>query len=264
MANTKDHGERDLKGGRKLRRAAMLLLGITLLVSAPLALAADATPRLLGTVVASGKASMKARLDRWVPVDEKTFPVVDGTALKTGDGTMAITMKDGASIEIGKKTDLVVSGAVSNYFMRLQQGTIAFKIYEGMGLSVTTPSTSVVVQRVSGTIETTRHTVKDEISGIIIHDGKETQVFCQRGKFGVMQASAETMILSEGNRVAVQDPLAGTQAPTATLPESAGRPSSPKVVFYESPNADVIPSPSTSVLQNVATGGLEVVSESSP
>jgi ferric-dicitrate binding protein FerR (iron transport regulator) len=212
---------------------------------------------------------MKAGLDRWVPVDEKTHPVVDGTALKTEDGTMSVTMKDGASVELGKKTDLVINGATGSYLMRLQLGTIAFKIYEGMGLFVTTPSTSVVVQRVSGTIETTRHTVKNEISGIITHDGKETQVVCQRGKFGVTQAAAETLILTEGNAAVVQDPLAAAQstavgAQAAASPGSGAQPSSAKVVVYETPSATPSPNTNTILLQNVATGGTEVVSESSP
>ena len=269
MADTKDHGERDLKQGRRLRHAVTIVLGMTLLLHSPQVLAADGAPRLLGTVVASGKASMKAGLDRWVPVDEKTYPVVDGTALKTEDGTMSVTMKDGASVDLGKKTDLVINGAPGNYLMRLQLGTIAFKIYEGMGLFVTTPSTSVVVQRMSGTIEATRHTAKNEISGIITHDGKETQVVCQRGKFGVMQAAAETLILTEGNALAVQDPLAAAQstavgAQAASSSASGPQPSSPKVVVYETPSTTPSSNTNTILLQNVATGGTEVVSESSP
>jgi ferric-dicitrate binding protein FerR (iron transport regulator) len=185
---------------RRFRRALVVLAGITLLANSPLALAADGGPRVLGTVVAVGKASMKAALDRWVPVDEKTHPVVDGTALKTEEGTMSITMKDGAGINMSKKTDVVVGGTLSNYAMRLQLGTIAFKVYEGIGFSVTTPSTTVVVQRVSSATENSRRTFKDEISGIITHDGKETQVVCLRGKFSVMLANTEPLILTEGRR----------------------------------------------------------------
>ena len=214
----------------------MLLLGITFVAYSPFLLAAEGAPRFLGTVVASGNASMKAGLDRWVPVDEKTHPVVTGTALKTEDGTMSVTMKDGASIEIGKKTDLVVGGARGNYSMQLQVGTIAFKIYEGIGLSVTTPSTSVVVQRVSGAVENARHSVKDEISGIITHDGKNTQVVCLRGKFGVMQAAAETTILTEGNTVRVEGPQTVTRAQGAASTGSGTPAASSDIVkVYENP-----------------------------
>jgi ferric-dicitrate binding protein FerR (iron transport regulator) len=268
MANTKGYGE-DMMSSRRCKQAAMLLLGITLLAYSPVALAAEGAPRLLGTVVASGNASMKAGLDRWVPVDEKTHPVVDGTCLKTEDGAMSVTMKDGASVEIGKRTDLVIGGALSDYSMKLQLGTIAFKIYQGTGLSVTTPSTSVVVQRVSGSVENTRHTFKDEINGIITYDGKETQVICLRGKFTVMQAAAETTTLTEGNTVTVESPQTVTQAQGATSTGS-GTPaaSSGTVKVYENPTkVPELAEPAKTggeILQQVQTGGLEVGSESTP
>ena len=271
MANAKGYGE-DVMSSRRCKQAAMLLLGMTLLAYSPLALAAEGAPRLLGTVVASGSASMKAGLDRWVPVDEKTHPVMDGTALKTEEGTMSVTMKDGASIEIGKRTDLLVGGALSNYSMKLQQGTIAFKIYQGTGLSVATPSTSVVVQRVSDIVENTRHTFKDEINGIITHDGKETQVICLRGKFSVMQASAEATTLTEGNTVMVESPQTVTQAQGATASPGSGTPlvSSGTVGVYENPTkVPELTEPAKArtggeILQQVQTGGLEVGSESTP
>lgn len=253
---------------RRFRRAVVVLAGITLLAGSPLVPAAEGGPRVLGTVVAVGKASMKAALDRWVPVDEKTHPVVDGTALKTEEGTMSITMKDGASINMSKKTDVVVGGTLSNYSMRLQLGTIAFKVYEGIGLSVTTPSTTVVVQRVSAAAENPRRTFKDEISGIITHDGKETQVVCLRGRFGVIPANAETRILTEGNTVAVGSredaaqaqvtSLSASSVPTRTVVGVYGE--SPKVI---EPTTKVI-EPTTTPLKEVETGGLEVVSEKTP
>jgi ferric-dicitrate binding protein FerR (iron transport regulator) len=261
MNKTNSHGERDLKRGRRLRQVAMLAFGITFLVYCPLASAAEGTPRVLGSVVALGKASMKTgSLDRWVVVDEKTHPVIDGAALKTEDGTMSVTMKDGANIEVGKRTDLVLNGSEGSYLMRLQLGTIAFKIYEGTGLFVTTPSTSVVVQRASGAIATARHTAKEEISGIITHDGKETQVICQRGKFSVMRASAETLILSEGNRVDIADPLAVSSPAQTASSAGSGAPSasSAQVRVYEDPAK--VPE----ILQQANTGGLEVVSEHTP
>ena len=258
MANTNGYGE-DMMSSRRCKQAAMLLLGITLLLYCPLVLAAADSPRVLGTVVASGNASMKAGLDRWVPVDQKTYPVMDGTALKTEEGTTSITMKDGATIEMGKRTDLLVNGALSNYSMRLQQGTIAFKVYEGIGLSVTTPSTSVVVQRVSGAIEKTRHTFKDEISGIITHDGKDTQVYCLRGKFSVMQANAENWTLTEGNRVVAESVQPFTQGGGGALPASGTPEASPGVAkVYENPAK--VPE----LLEQAKTGGLEVVSEKTP
>jgi hypothetical protein len=252
---------------RRFRRALVVLAGITLLASSPLVLAADGGPRVLGTVVAAGKASMKAALDRWVPVDEKTHPVVDGTALKTEEGTMSITMKDGAGMNMSKKTDVVVGGTLSNYAMRLQLGTIAFKVYEGIGLSVTTPSTTVVVQRVSAASGNPRRTFKDEISGIITHDGKETQVVCLRGKFGVIPANAETRILTEGSTVAVGSPEDAAQAQVTSL-SASGVPTRTVVSVYESPKVmeptTKVIEPITTPLKEVETGGLEVASDPTP
>ena len=266
MAKTNSYGERDLKGSKRLKQAAMLIIGITFLVYCTSVLAAEGAPRILGTVIASGDASMKAVLDRWLALNEQTHPVVDGSAFKTAEGTTSMRMKDGATFEMGKKTDFAVNGAVGNYFAKLNTGIITFKIYQGMGLTVTTPSTSVVVQRVAGAVENVRHSVKDEISGIITYDGKETYVYCSRGKFSVMRANADALLLTEGNRTAVGDPLAATQAQVQAS-DAAMRTATPKVVFYESPNANASPgSSNTSVilLQKVETGGLEVSSENRP
>ncbi|HVN22347.1 MAG TPA: hypothetical protein VMT71_00135 [Syntrophorhabdales bacterium] len=270
MVETNSHRKRDLIGSMRLDGAFILLMGIAFLMYSALALATDSAPRVLGTTVALGKASMKAgNVDRWIPVDEKTYPITDGTVLKTEDGTMSVTMKDRASFELGKKTELVVNGVTGNYSMRLQLGTVAFRIYEGMGLFVATPSTSVVVQRVPGMVENVRQTAKSEISGIITHDGKETQVICQRGKFGVMRAAAETLILTEGSTTVVQDATAVTQSAqtTGTTTQAATQQaSSPKIVFYESPNAlqNTNANTNTILLQNVETGGTEVSSENTP
>lgn len=203
---------------------------------------------------------MQAALDRWVPVDEKTHPVVDGTALKTEEGNMSITMKDGASINMSKKTGVVVGGTTSNYLMRLQLGTIAFKVYEGIGLSVTTPNTTVVVQRVSSAAEGSRRTFKDEISGIITHDGKETQVHCLRGRFGVTPATAETRILTEGNTYAVGSPEDADQA-QSTSSSASNVPTRRVIGAYGIPN---LVESTTTPLKEVQTGGLEVVSEKTP
>jgi hypothetical protein len=171
---------------------------------------------------------------------------------------------------MGKKTDLVVNGALSNYAMRLQKGTIAFKVYEGIGLSVTTPNTSVVIQRVSGAVEKARHTFKDEISGIVTHDGKDTQVICLRGKFGVTQANAEAWTLAEGNSVVADSSQALTQAAGATLPvvasDAAAAPA-PTVKVYENPIKVpelVQQAKVPEILGQVQTGGLEVGSEKTP
>ncbi len=152
MAKTNSYGERDLKGCRRLRLAAMIMFGITSFVYCPFVLAAEGAPRILGTVVASGNASMKAVLDRWLTLNEQTHPVIDGSAFKTTEGTTSMRMKDGATFEMGKKTDFAVNGAVGNYFTKLNMGIITFKIHQGTGLTVTTPSTSVVVQRVAGAV----------------------------------------------------------------------------------------------------------------
>jgi ferric-dicitrate binding protein FerR (iron transport regulator) len=232
------------------------------LAHSPLVQATEGGSKVLGTVVGMGDSRMKAALDRWVPVDEKSRPVVDGTALKTEKGSMSIIMKDGVSIDMSKGTDLLVGGITSNYSMRLQSGSITFKVYEGIGLTVTTPSTTVVVQRVSATSANSRRTFKDEISGIITHDGKETQVICLRGKFGVVPANAETRVLTEGNTVAVGSPEVSGQTQYATT-ATVSVPDVPTTTaaVYESPNAF---GSTTTLLKEVETGGQEVVSEKTP
>jgi len=273
MVETNSHRKRDLIGSMRLDGAFILLMGIAFLMYSALALATDSAPRVLGTTVALGKASMKAgNVDRWIPVDEKTYPITDGTVLKTEDGTMSVSMKDRASFELGKKTELVVNGVTGNYSMRLQLGTVAFRIYEGMGLFVATPSTSVVVQRVSGTAENARQRAQNEVSGIITHDGKDTKVVCTRGKFGVMRAASDTLILTTGDQLVTDSSQAFAQ-PGDTTSSGVGTTgtSSGVAKAYENPakTPEVLSSQANTqnapvILNQVTTGGQEVVSENTP
>ena len=272
MVENNSHRKRDLIGSMRLDGAFILLMGIAFLMYSALALATDSAPRVLGTAVALGKASMKAgNLDRWIPVDEKTHPVVDGTVLKTEDGTMSLSMKDRASFELGKKTELVVNGVTGNYSMRLQLGTMAFKIYEGMGLFVSTPSTSVVVQRVSGTVENAHQSAKNEVSGIITHDGKDTKVVCIRGKFGVMRAATDTLILTPGDQLVADGSQTFAQpGDAASSGTGTSGTSSAVAKAYENPakTPEVLNQANTQnapvILNQVTTGGQEVVSENTP
>ena len=136
--------------------------------------------------------------------------------------------------------------------MQLDMGTMAFKVYQGTGLSVKTPSTTVVVQSSSQTEEKNRRTFKDEVSGVITYDGIETKVVCIRGKFSVTPSDSDTRYLTEGNMVVIGAKQAEEQAAASAHATGSRR----LAVSYESPT--------TEILRTVETGGLEVVSEKKP
>jgi len=237
---------------RKVRRVLPVLIAVACLMSGPFAWAAEGGLPVLGSVIGVGAASMKTALNTWISVEGKTYPVVDGSAFKTSEGTMYIGTQDGATLELGKKTGALLRGAIRDYRMQLDIGTVGFKVYQGTGLSVKTPSTTVVVQSSSQTEEKNRRTFKDEVSGVISYDGVETRVVCLRGKFSVTPLSSDTRYLTEGNMVVIGAKQAEEQA--APSAQAAG--SRRLAVSYESPT--------TQVLRTVETGGLEVVSEKTP
>jgi len=237
---------------RKLRRLLPLLIAVACLMSGPFAEAAEEGLPVLGSAVGVGNASMKTALDTWMPVEGKTYPVVDGSAFKTNEGTLYIGTKDGAALELGKKTGALLRGAIKNYRMQLDIGTVGFKVYQGTGLSVSTPSTTVVVQSSSQSDEKSRRTFKDEISGIITYDGVETKVVCLKGKFAVTPSDSDTRYLTEGNMVVIGGKKGEEQAAPSAHTGGSGR----LAVSYGSPT--------TEILRTVETGGLEVVSEKKP
>jgi hypothetical protein len=236
----------------KFKRVLPLLIAAACVLSAASVGAADEGPQVLGSVVGIGGASMKTALNTWMPVDAKTFPVVNGSAFKTNEGTLYIGMKDGATLELGKKTDALLKGAIKDYRMQLDIGTVAFKVYHGTGLSVKTPSTTVVVQPSWQSEEKSRQSSKHEISGVISYDGVETRVVCFRGKIAVTPTDEDTRYLSENNMMVIGGKKGGEQA----APSAQATGSRRLAVSYESPT--------TQVLRTVETGGLEVVSEKTP
>jgi len=165
---------------------------------------------------------------------------------------MYMGMKDGATLELGKRTDALLRGATKDYRVQLDIGTVAFKVYQGTGLSVKTPSTTVVVQPSWQSEEKTRQSGKDEISGVISYDGAETRVVCFRGKIAVTPTDGDTRYLTENSMVVI----GGKKGEEQAAPSAQASGSRRLAVSYESPT--------TQVLRTVETGGLEVVSEKTP
>lgn len=182
----------------KAKSILAIVLGISLFCS-QLVFAMEPSISILGDVVGSGRAEMKTAFDKWISVSGKTYPVIDGANLRSGDGMMSLILRDAVRIEVGKKSEITVSGSRGNYSVNVTGGQIAFSVPKGISFSVKTPTSIVQTKASTDLIQKVSLTSQDDVKGIVTYDGKGTRVTAING----------TLVVKSGLGVQLQTVTAG-------------------------------------------------------
>ncbi len=175
-----------------------IVLGLSLLCS-QLVFAVQPSISILGDVVGSGKTEMKTAFDRWIPISGKTFPVIDGANLRSGDGIMSLIFRDSARMDVGKNSDVIVTGARGNYAIDVKIGQIAFAVPKGISFSVKTPTSTIQTQASTDLIRKVSFSSQDDVKGVVTYDGKGTRITAING----------TLVVKSGLGVKLQTLSAG-------------------------------------------------------
>lgn len=160
-----------------------------------LALAAEPSINIsiLGEVVGTKNAAMKGAFEKWISFNGKNYPLVDGAALKSNDGTMTILFRDNARMEMGRGSDLVVTGPIGSYQANVNSGNIGFAAPPGSSFSVSTPNAAIytlVYQGQPPKVQQGDLTVVDAVRGVVRYDGRGTLIIAVTGTIVLRQGQA--------------------------------------------------------------------------
>ena len=179
---------------------------IILLIYTPFAFSMDTPVTILGDVVGSGSAEMKTSFDKWISVAGKPYPISDGSNLRSGEGRISVTIRDGVKMEVGKNSNIIINGSRRNYANHLLSGGMGFMVPQGISFSVATPTSIVKVQTRTSHVQKISFISEENTRGLVIFDGKGTRVLSVGGILMVEDATGKGMqMLTSGNSLYVDE-----------------------------------------------------------
>jgi len=209
----------------KMKRSRALISIVTgiLLLGSQLAFAMEPSVSILGDIVGKGTTEMQTAFNKWISVSDKAYPLMDGSHLRSGDGTMSSIFRDGARMEVGKNSEITVTGARGNYAVGLSKGKIAFSLPQGISFSVTTPTSAVQTRVQPNMIQMVSTTSQDYVRGSVGYDGKGTTITAVSGTLLVKDAKGvAAYTVTAGNSIYIAGSESGYRAtPTQTPPPQA-------------------------------------------
>ncbi len=235
MKNTRNTGKRYFLRGflntaRKNVSGFVSVISLIFFLSdSQLAFSMEPSVTILGDVVGKGATEMKTAFNKWISISDKAYPVMDGSHLRSGDGMMSSIFRDGARMEVGKNSEIIVTGTRGNYAVDLSKGKIAFSLPLGISFSVTTATATIQTQVRPNMIRTVSTTSQDYVRGSVGYDGRGTSITAVSGTLLVKDArGVAAYTVAAGNSIYI----AGTESGHRAAPAQLAQPvtASPKAV----------------------------------
>lgn len=206
---------------RRFRKFVSATLVVSFLLFSQTAFSLETQLNVIGDVVADGKAEMKAAFNKWIPIKGKSYPIADGTQLKTSDGKLSVVLRDGVRIEIAKNSLVTISGSRSSYSINLDNGSLGFSVPHGVDFSVVTRTSTVTVPSAEGLIKKVSMEATENTTGVVIYDGKGTKVMSVSGRLLVKSALGEkSQVVDAGKAFYVAGSDAGYRVTPVQLVET--------------------------------------------
>jgi len=183
--------ENDQRKNAMCKQLISIFVTVALLMP-ELALAAEPSINIsiLGEVAGNKNAAMKGAFEKWISFNGKSYPLVDGATLRTNDGTITILFRDSARMEMGRASDLVVTGQIGSYQANIRTGNVGFAAPQGSSFSVSTPNASIYTLVTKGQpprVQQGDLTVVDTVRGVVRYDGRGTLIIAVTGAIVLRQ-----------------------------------------------------------------------------
>jgi len=199
-------------------RGIISLLTIIFLLCGQVAFSMEPSVNILGDVVGKGSTEMKTAFNKWISISDKAYPLMDGSHLRSGDGMLSSIFRDGPRMEVGKNSEIIVTGSRGNYMIDLVTGKIAFSVPPEIGFSVTTPTSTIHTQVQPNMIRTVSATSQDYVRGSVGFDGKGTTITTVSGTIMVKDArGAAAHTITAGNSLYIGGAESGYRTTPAQL-----------------------------------------------
>ncbi len=156
----------------------------------------------LGEIQTSGSVFIESSYGKWLP-SAKTYPLLQGTKIKTEEGSASIHFSNGSRVDLSKNTMAVIEGSPSDYSVRLVSGVIAFNINPASSLTVSTASTDVYVNSRKGLVQKVSQESAGWSLGAVSVTDKGTEVKSISGKIFVSVSASDMKLVAPGETLFV-------------------------------------------------------------
>lgn len=215
-------GDGDMSRKKRLLKFVSMTSLTFFLLNGQLAFSLDPTVSVIGDVVGKGRAEMKTAFDRWISISGKAFPLFDGGHLRSGDGMMSSIFRDGARMEVGKNSELIVTGSRGDYTVDLSKGNIAFSVPQRVSFSVATLNATIQTQVQPNIIRQVSAFSDEYVRGSVGFDSRGTMVTAVSGTLMVKDTKgAAAHTVTAGNSIFVPRAESGHRAAPAQLVPTA-------------------------------------------
>jgi len=154
---------------------------------------------VLGDIKSNGRVFIASANGSWLPA-QSTYPILENTGIKTGDGTASLYFREGSRADIAKNSLASVTGSASKFSVTLSTGIIAFNMTGTATLSVFTPSTTVSVNTKNSPVQKVSLS-RERVLGAIAVTEKGTEVRSSSGRIMVSAPAGESRMVSTGESI---------------------------------------------------------------
>lgn len=175
-------------------------------------------PAAFGEIKGAGNVQIESSTGRWIGMPD-TYPLLSGTKLRTNNGIVSITTKDGSKIDISQNTEIAITATDSSYHIDLLSctGTISFNMSPSALLHVNT--SQALISTIGG--------ATSNMQGMVTGTEKGTDVRSISGAIGAGQNDKDQKVLDAGERLFVSGectpPMAGGEETSAARSAQIGQ-----------------------------------------
>lgn len=155
----------------------------------------------LGEIKAIGVVSIESSVGKWVELKD-AYPLLKSTKLKTNEGVVSVTTKEGTRIDLSKNTEVSIDAASNSYTLTLAYGTVSFNIMPSSEFIIITRDATISAGRqVAGYYSMVAGPGAPRLSniqGMIFSDSKGTLIRSITGRINVSGEGFQAKVLDSG------------------------------------------------------------------
>ena len=122
-----------------MRKTAGFILALFLFYSMQPVISRVGAADWIGQAIAAGDAQINLNGSGWTKIGEMTYPVGAESALRTGGGSLSISLKNGGRIDLGRNSEISVSPRPGGYMVSLAKGRVVVNNPAKASICVRTP-----------------------------------------------------------------------------------------------------------------------------
>jgi len=191
------YGDFEKETSMSMRRAVISVFVLITLSFVFIGAVSAQSINVLGEVRATGEVFIESSNGQWLSAPS-SYPLLQNTGIKTGNGSASLFFKDGSRVDIAKDSLALVDGSPSQYSMQLSKGILAFNIMPSASLTVQTPTAVISANKKSSPVQMVSAEKTGRVLGVISASEKGTEIRSISGRLAVDGSASETKMISTG------------------------------------------------------------------